>query len=98
VPKSSLVRKRAATVAACAIAAAVALPASALAGSGGVGPDSPAPVPVAGSKAKLLPSGQARPPADAPLEVQRAIQAANEIDDAGYCTGGGHKSHCLPTW
>ena len=94
-PKSSPVRKRAATVAVCAIAAAVALPASALAGSGGVGPDSPAPVPVAGSKAKLLPSGQARPPADAPLEVQRAIQAANEIDDAGYCTGGGHKGHCF---
>jgi hypothetical protein len=72
--------------------AALALPASANAGSGGIGPDTAPPPPVAGSKAKLLPSGQARPPADAPIEVQNAIAAANEIDDAGYCMGGGHQS------
>ena len=30
------------------------------------------------------------PPADAPIEVQRAIEAANSIDYASYCTGGGH--------
>ncbi len=34
-------------------------------------------------------TGQARPPADAPQEVKDAIAAANSIDDAGYCMGGG---------
>ena len=63
---------------------------SAIAGSGGVDPSVAPPAPVPGVKAKLLPSGLAAPPAGAPVEVQRAIQAANSIDDAGYCTGGGH--------
>ena len=63
---------------------------SALAGSGGIDPNSAPPAPVPGVKAKLLPNGLAAPPAGAPIEVQRAIQAANSIDDAGYCTGGGH--------
>lgn len=96
--KPVAVPKRLVAVAACAAAAALALPASALAhhgsggvGSGGVGPSTAPAPPVPGSKAKLLPSGQARPPADAPLEVQRAIQAANSIDAAGYCMGGGHQ-------
>ena len=76
--------------------AALAVPASATeACSGGVGPTSAPPPPTAGSKAKLMPSGQARPPADAPQEVQDAIAAANSIDDAGYCMGGGHgKGNC----
>jgi hypothetical protein len=72
--------------------ALAALPASALAGSGGVtvaGPGAPAPVP--GVKAKLLRSGVAAAPEGAPEEVVRAIEAANSIDGAGYCTGGGHK-------
>jgi hypothetical protein len=90
--KSVAVPKRLVAVAACAVAAALALPVTALAagGSGGVGPSTAPAPPVAGSKAKLMPNGQARPPADAPLEVQNAIAAANSIDDTGYCTAGGH--------
>jgi hypothetical protein len=48
------------------------------------------PPPVAGEKAKLRRSGLAVAPASAPPEVQAAIEAANRIDDASYCTGGGH--------
>jgi hypothetical protein len=98
VPSSVCVRRHCLTAFAC--TAALAFPASALAakgagsggvGPGGVGPDGTAqPAPVPGSKAKLLPSGQARAPEGAPIEVQKAIAAANSIDDAGYCTGGGH--------
>jgi hypothetical protein len=91
VPKSVLASKSAAAVVACAAVAAFALPASASASSGGIGPGAP---PVAGSKAKLMPTGQARPPADAPQEVKDAIAAANSIDDASYCMGGGHKANC----
>ena len=90
-PRSAFSRNPIAALVACAAVAALALPASAFAGSGGVGPGSAPPPPVAGSKAKLLRSGLARPPADAPVEVQKAIAAANEIDDAGYCMGGGHQ-------
>ena len=76
---------------------AIVVPAAASAGSGGVGPgDTEAPppetTPVPGEKAKLLKSGLAAAPASAPAEVQRAIQAANSIDQAGYCSGGGHGS------
>jgi hypothetical protein len=92
VPKSAFYRNPIAALVACAAVAALALPASAFAGSGGVGPGSAPPPPVAGSQAKLLRSGLARPPADAPEEVQRAIEAANSIDDTGYCTGGGHRT------
>ena len=66
------------------VAAALA-PASALAaGSGGIGPGSGGTTTTTtpGSKAKLLPSGLAAAPADAPEEVKAAIAAANEIDDA----------------
>jgi hypothetical protein len=76
-------------------------PASVLAaGSGGVGPGgggAEATTTTPGSRAKLLPSGLAAAPADAPAEVQQAIAAANQIDAAGYCRGGGHarwKSRC----
>jgi hypothetical protein len=93
VPKSSLVRIAIGS-AACAAACAIAIPATALAGSGGVGPGTAPPPPVAGSKAKLLPSGLARAPKNAPVAVQNAIAAANEINDAGYCMGGGHKRNC----
>jgi hypothetical protein len=90
VPKSASACKPVAALVACAAVAALALPASASAGSGGVDPTAAPPPPVAGSKAKLLSSGLARPPADAPQQVKDAIAAANSIDDAGYCSGGGH--------
>jgi hypothetical protein len=86
------------TISACVAGALAILPTSALAGSGAVGPAGPgAPAPVPGVKAKLLPSGLAAAPAGAPEEVVSAIEAANAIDDAGYCTGGGHsrwRSRC----
>jgi hypothetical protein len=47
---------------------------------------------VAGSKAKLLKSGKAVAPADAPLAVKKAIAAANRIRKKPYIYGGGHKS------
>ena len=97
-PSSVRVRRNCLTALAC--SAALAFPASALAakgagsggvGPGGVGPDGTTqPAPVPGAKAKLLLSGQARAPQGAPIEVQNAIAAANSIDDAGYCSGGGH--------
>jgi hypothetical protein len=81
-----------ATTTICLAAALAVLPASAVARSGGVGPGGPgAPAQVAGATAKLLRSGLAAAPASAPEPVRRAIQAANEIDDASYCTGGGHR-------
>jgi hypothetical protein len=80
------------TISACVAGALAVLPASALGGSGGVGPAGPgAPAPVPGVKAKLLPSGLAAAPEGAPEEVVEAIEAANSIDQASYCTGGGHK-------
>ena len=50
-------------------------------------PTTPAPTP--GSKAKLV-NGVAIPPADAPVEVQEAIAAANAISQRPYKWGGGH--------
>ena len=75
-------------------AAASILPATAFAdGSGGIGPGGGGTTTTItpGSRAKLLPNGLAAAPADAPPEIQAAIQAANEIDGASYCTGGGHR-------
>ena len=46
---------------------------------------------VPGTKAKLLPSGQAAAPEDAPAEVQQAIWAANRIIGMPYHYGGGHQ-------
>jgi hypothetical protein len=98
VPISRFSRAFAAMVAA--IAAVVLAPSAALAaGSGGIGPGSGGTTTTTtpGSKAKLMPTGLAAAPADAPPEVQKAVAAANEIDDHGYCTGGGHgqwKSRC----
>ena len=93
-PRSS--RAFAATLALCAVGAFA--PATSMgATSGGIGPGGDTTTTTPGSRAKLLPNGRAAAPADAPVEVQRAIAAANEIDDAGYCTGGGHqqwRSHC----
>jgi cell wall-associated NlpC family hydrolase len=55
-------------------------------------PDAPANMTTPGSKAKLLPDGSAAAPANAPLAVQRAIFAANKIQDKPYVYGGGHQS------
>jgi hypothetical protein len=94
VRKPDKARTRITASVACAVACALALPATASAGSGGIGTTTAPPPPVAGSKAKLLKSGIARAPEAAPEEVKAAIAAANEIDDAGYCMGGGHKRNC----
>lgn len=76
---------------ACAAGALIAAPGAAAAGSGGIAMGTgPAPT-VKGSKAKLLKNGLAAAPAGAPKAVRRAIEAGNRIDDAGYCTGGGHR-------
>jgi hypothetical protein len=45
---------------------------------------------VAGSVATLLPDGSAAAPADAPIQVQQAIWAANKLQDKPYKYGGGH--------
>ena len=50
-------------------------------------PTGPSTVP--GSKAKLV-DGVAIPPADAPIEVQEVIEAANRINEMPYKYGGGH--------
>jgi len=55
-------------------------------------PDAPAILTTPGSRAKLLPDGSAAAPANAPLAVQRAIFAANKIQDKPYVYGGGHQS------
>jgi cell wall-associated NlpC family hydrolase len=54
-------------------------------------PGSPNPV-VPGTKAVLLPDGTAAAPAAAPAPVQKAIWAANAIQDKPYRYGGGHGS------
>jgi hypothetical protein len=47
--------------------------------------------PVPGAKARLSSDGHtAQPPAEAPVEVQEVIAAANEITDTPYRYGGGH--------
>ena len=45
---------------------------------------------VPGAKAKILPSGDAAAPADAPVVVQQMIAAGNRIDHFAYSFGGGH--------
>src|SRR3954465_2662430 len=54
-------------------------------------PPPPANVTVPGTQAQLLPDGPAAAPADAPLEVQEAIFAANLIQNKPYIYGGGHR-------
>jgi len=77
------------------------LPAGAMAqnGSGGAAytpppppPAAPANITVPGTEARLLPDGTAAAPAGAPLEVQQAIFAANQIQDKPYIYGGGHRA------
>ena len=62
--------------------------AGAAAATGGTSPDDPAFRPA--GKAKLLPSGLAIPPSDAPPQVVAAIDAANRIATKPYRYGGGH--------
>ena len=45
---------------------------------------------VPGTKARILPSGDAAAPADAPVVVQQMIAAGNRIDRFPYSYGGGH--------
>jgi hypothetical protein len=47
-------------------------------------------VPVEGDEAKLNKDGTATPPENAPRDVVKAIEAANEIEDKPYEYGGGH--------
>jgi hypothetical protein len=84
---------RSVALAAICLVAVSAAAADAQADSGGLtaGQQS-APPPVAGETAKLLPSGLARAPSEAPEAVKRAIAAANSIDEAPYCMGGGHRN------
>ncbi len=62
---------------------------SSTAATGGVSPDDPQFRPA--GKAKLV-GGIAIPPADAPPEVVKAIEAANAISGKPYKYGGGHRS------
>lgn len=55
-------------------------------------PEADATQAVPGAVAKLLPSGLAAAPADAPPEVQQAIWAANKIIGLPYVYGGGHNA------
>ena len=43
-----------------------------------------------GARAKILPSGDAAAPADAPATVQEMIAAGNRIDHFAYSYGGAH--------
>jgi cell wall-associated NlpC family hydrolase len=77
-------------------------PASSPSPSGGSGPATggqeygaanPAATPIVdGLVAELLPDGTAAAPALAPLEVQQAVWAANEIVGKPYRYGGGHRN------
>ncbi len=62
---------------------------------GAVGPVIPQAT-VAGAVAKILPSGYAAAPADAPAAVQQAIFAANQIVGRPYIYGGGHQDFVSP--
>jgi hypothetical protein len=53
-------------------------------------PTAPANLTVPGTEAQLLPDGTAAAPADAPIQVQRAIWAANKLQHKPYIYGGGH--------
>jgi cell wall-associated NlpC family hydrolase len=65
-------------------------PAAAGGAAYGVDPTAAPRVTVPGVKAKRLPSGFAAAPADAPVEVQQAVWAANDIVGLPYKYGGGH--------
>jgi cell wall-associated NlpC family hydrolase len=52
---------------------------------------------VPGSQAVLLENGLAAAPADAPVQVQEAIFAANELQELPYRYGGGHARFPIDT-
>jgi cell wall-associated NlpC family hydrolase len=58
----------------------------------GTDPGAPPRAYVAGTKARLLENGFAAAPTDAPVAVQEAVFAANEIVGKPYVYGGGHRS------
>jgi hypothetical protein len=58
----------------------------------GTDPAAPPRAYVAGTEAKLMDDGFAAAPADAPVEVQEAVFAANEIVGLPYLYGGGHRT------
>jgi hypothetical protein len=84
------------------LSAAAVLPAAAIAqtqpnptsapstGGASYPPASPAKIYAPGTAAQLLPDGTAAAPADAPVQVQKAIFAANRIQHKPYIYGGGH--------
>ena len=53
-------------------------------------PPPPENMTVPGTMAKMLADGSAAAPADAPIEVQKAVWAANRLLDKPYKYGGGH--------
>ncbi len=82
-------------VASLAVIVAVAAAPSAFAQSGGSiapGGTTTAPATAPGGKAKLTKSGAAIAPAGAPIQVQMAINAGNQIRKFPYRYGGGHSS------
>jgi hypothetical protein len=72
-------------------AAALADPPPAGTGGAAFPPAQPAHIVVPGAVAQLLPDGTAAAPADAPIQVQDAIFAANRIQHKPYVYGGGHQ-------
>jgi hypothetical protein len=78
-----------------ALAGCLLLAAPSAAQTGGAAPPpeaAPPPVTTPGSVAKLKKNGKAIAPANAPIQVQNAIAAANRIRKKPYIYGGGHKS------
>jgi hypothetical protein len=67
-------------------------PESTGAASYGYDPEAPPRVLVPGTRAKRIKGGYAAAPAAAPVRVQKAIWAANEIVGKPYRYGGGHAS------
>ena len=65
---------------------------NAVAAGGGTGLPGEDPLPGPPGKAKILKSGDALAPKDAPTAVVRAIAAANRINHLPYRWGGGHAS------
>ena len=59
----------------------------------GVDPEAPPEVYVPGTQAVLMDNGYAAAPADAPVQVQQAIFAANRIVGKPYVYGGGHRAY-----
>jgi len=74
------------------IAGSLLLAAPAAAQTGGIAPPGTPPISGPPGKAKLLESGKAVPPSNAPARIVRAIEAANRIRKKPYLYGGGHKS------